>query len=116
LWAISARRFDIDDVAGRIADRLAEHRLGVLVDEAVEGLEIVGGRHAHLDALARERVHEQVVGAAIELAGRDDVVADAGNGLDGIGDGRHARWRRRGRRCRLPFRRRALPARPWSGS
>ncbi len=81
---------DIDDVAGRIADRLAEHRLGVLVDELLEALEIGLVGHADLDALARERVHEQVVGAAVELADRDDVVTDAGDGLDRVGDGRHA--------------------------
>ena len=59
--------FDVDDVAGRVADRLEEHRLGLLVDGLVEAVEIVVGDHAHLDALAREGVHEQVVGAAIEL-------------------------------------------------
>ena len=34
---------------------------------------------------------KQIVGAAIELAGADDIVADAGDALDSIGDCRHAR-------------------------
>ena len=60
---------DVDDIARRVADGFAEHRLGLVVDQLLEAVVIVAGGHAHLDALAREGVGEQVVGAAIELAG-----------------------------------------------
>ena len=81
---------DVDDIARRVADRFAEHRLGPLVDGPLDGIVVVRLRHADLEALAREGVHEQIVGAAIELADGDDVVADAGDRLDGVGDGGHA--------------------------
>ena len=46
---------------------------------------------ADLDTLLRKSVGKQVVGAAIQRAGGDDVVASLGNGLDGGGDCCHAR-------------------------
>ena len=81
---------EIDDVAGRIADGLAEDGAGLVIDQRLEAGEIIEGRHAHLDPLTRQAMGEQVVGAAIQLAGADDVVADLHQRLDGIGDRRHA--------------------------
>ena len=45
----------------------------------------------HGDAELREGVRKQVVGAAVQSGGRDDVVAGLGNGLNRVADGRHAR-------------------------
>jgi hypothetical protein len=52
------------------------------------GLACIG--EAHLDAHLRKGMRKQIVGAAIELAGRADIVARFRYRLDCIGDGRHA--------------------------
>src|SRR5690606_19110798 len=64
--------------------------LGVLVDGLFKTLVIVVGDETGFDALAGEGVDEEIIGAAIQLGDGDDVIANAGNGLDGIGDGGHA--------------------------
>ena len=81
---------EVDDIAGRVADRFAEYGLGALIDQRFQGGDVIVGGEAHLDAGARQGVGEQVVGAAVELGHRDDVVADFGEGLHRVGDGRHA--------------------------
>ena len=85
------QRADVGHVAQRVADGFAEHRLRALVDQLAEAGRVARVGEAHLQALLREGVGEQVVGAAVERAGAHDVVARLGNRLDGIGDGRHAR-------------------------
>ncbi|MNZ66269.1 hypothetical protein D3C78_844880 [compost metagenome] len=84
----------VDDVAGRVADGFAEHRLGALVDQRFQCGDVVMGCEARLDAEARQGVRQQVVSPAIQLGHRDDVVAGLGDGLDRIGDRRHARGHR----------------------
>ncbi|MNV09545.1 hypothetical protein D3C71_1000400 [compost metagenome] len=86
--------FDVGDVAARVADGFDKHRLGAFVDQGSERLRIAIVGKAGLDAELRQRVREQVVGAAIQRAGREDVVADFGDGLDGVGDGRLPRGQR----------------------
>ena len=80
-------RREIRDVAERVADALAEHRLGARVDQALElrGVRVVG--ESHLDAELRQRVCEEVVGAAVERPGAHDVVALAGDGHERVGHG-----------------------------
>ena len=87
---------DVGDVALGIAEGLDEHRLGLRVDQRLEGLRpaIVG--EARLDAVLRQRVREQVVGAAIQCAGRDDVVAGLGDRQDRVGHGGLAGRQRQG--------------------
>ena len=65
--------------------------------------DLLRGGKPGLDALAWKRMDEQIVGAAIELANRNDVVAHTGNGLDGIGDRRHARGQAQGSDATLHF-------------
>ncbi len=88
------QRREVDDVAERVADRFAEQRPGPAVDQLREGVRIAAVGKAHLDAVLRQRVREQVVGAAIERPCRHDVVAGLGQRLDGAGDGGHARCQR----------------------
>ena len=66
---------EVDDVHARVADRLGEHQPGLVVDERRELRRVVGVGEAHLDAVLRQRVGEQVVGPAVERRDRDDVVA-----------------------------------------
>ena len=87
---------DIHHVAGRVADRFAEQGAGLVVDGVLDCLEIIVAHHLALDALVRQRVGKQVVGAAIKLTGTDNVIADLADGLQGIGDGGHARSHRQG--------------------
>jgi hypothetical protein len=50
------QRLDVADVAGRIADGLAEHRAGVLVDQLLDRIGLVAVGEAGGDALARQDV------------------------------------------------------------
>ena len=80
---------DVEDVALRVADGLAEERLGVVLHQRLPGLRVVrvldeGDRDAELG----QRVVQQVVGAAVQRGGGDDVVAGLGEVQD--------RQRRRG--------------------
>ena len=56
---------DIDHVACRVADGLAEQGACVLINSLFHGIEIVMANHLALNALVRQRVREQVVGAAV---------------------------------------------------
>ncbi len=85
------QRGDVGHVAQRVADGFDENGLGAAIDVPREAGRVARVREAGGNALARQRVREQVVGAAIERAGRYDVVAGLGDGLDRVGDGRHAR-------------------------
>ena len=89
-----SQRLEIDDIAGRVADGLAEDCLGLVVDQRFQRGDVIVGGEAHLDALTRQGVGEKVVGAAIELGHRNDVIARFSDGLDRIGDRRHARSHR----------------------
>ncbi|MNL26364.1 hypothetical protein D3C87_1478850 [compost metagenome] len=94
----------IGDIAQRVADRFAEDGLGACIDQGGEGLGLARVGEAHLDADLWQGVGKQVVGAAIQLAGGDEIVARFGNRLDRVGDGRHAR--RHGQRGHAAFQRR----------
>ena len=83
-------RRDVDDVELRVADRLGEDELRVLVGELRDGVGVVRVGQAHLDAVLRQRVREEVVGAAVELADGDDVVAGARDVQHRVGHGRLA--------------------------
>ena len=87
-------RPEVDHVARGVADRLAEDGLRAPVDEPPDARDVPVVREARLDPEAREGVREEVVGAAVELRGRDDVVARLGEGEEGIGDRGHPRGHR----------------------
>ena len=77
---------DVDDVQAGIADRLGEHEPRLVVDVPLELLGPVRIDEAHLDAVLRQRVREQVVGAAVERRDRDDVLARARDVQHRVGD------------------------------
>ena len=81
---------DVGDVAGRVADGLHVHGLGALVDQLGEAGRVAVVGKAGLDAVLRQRVREQVVGAAVQCRAADDVVAHLGDGLQRVQDGRLA--------------------------
>ena len=74
---------EVGHVERRVADRLHVERLRVAVDSAAKRLGIVAIHKLHLDAEALEGDLELVVGAAVEIARRDDVVARLADGGDG---------------------------------
>ena len=83
---------DVEDLGLRVGDRLAEEQLGVGADRGAPRVD--RGRvldEAHLDAEARQRVLQQVEGAAVERGGGDDVVARLGDVEHGERLGRLAR-------------------------
>ena len=79
--------FDVDQVAVGVAETLDEEGLGLGADGVFEVLQVrridEGGR----DAVRDERMLQQVVTAAVDVFGGDDVVSGAGDVEDGIGDG-----------------------------
>jgi hypothetical protein len=66
---------DVGDIALRIAERFDEHGLGFGVDQRLEGTRIAVIGKARFDAVLRQRVRKQVVGAPVKRARGDDVVA-----------------------------------------
>ena len=78
---------DVDDVELRVADRLGEDEARLVVGQAGDRVRVVRIGEAHLDAVLRQRVREQVVGAAVERRDRDDVVAGAREVEHRVGDG-----------------------------
>ena len=72
------QRFDVADIAGGIADRLSEDRLGVVVDQSFDGVGLVAVGETGRDALTRQDVAEQGVRRAVQLRDRDDVAAAVG--------------------------------------
>jgi hypothetical protein len=83
--------FDVADIAGWIADALAENPAAFLVDQRFDRVGLIGGGEANLDALARQDIGEQRVGGAVKLRDRDDIGADVGEVEDGVVQGRLAR-------------------------
>ena len=84
-------------VAARVADGLAEHQLGLAVDGGAQRVQVVVIHEARLDAELRQRVGEQVVGAAVEFLGGNDVVAGPRQVHHRVGDGRRAGGQRQRR-------------------
>ena len=72
-------------------------RLGAAVDGRAQAVEVVGIDEPHRDAQLRQRVVEQVVGAAVERSGGDDLVARRGQRDDGERLRRLARGQRQPR-------------------
>ena len=72
------QRFDVADIAGRVADAFAKDAAGAVVDELFDGVGLVGFGKAHGDALARQNVAEQRVGRAVKLRHRNDIGAHRG--------------------------------------
>ena len=90
---------DVGHVELGIAERLGVDGAGLVVDGGANAVEVVGVDEADVDAQPRQRVVEQVVGAAVERCGGDDLVAGGGQGGDGQGFRRLAGGRRQSRRA-----------------
>ena len=76
-----------EDVQARVAEAFSVESLGVRLHGLAEVLGIVAVDERHLDAEFRQGVVEEIIGAAVELGDRDDMVAGAGEVEDGCGDG-----------------------------
>ena len=88
---------NVDDVETRVADRLGEHELRVLVDELGDLLRLIRIHEADLDAVLRQRVGKQIVRTAVEGRDADDVVASLGDVHHRVRYGRLAGSNRAGR-------------------
>ncbi len=92
---------DVDDVELRVADGLGEHETRLVVREPGDGVGVVGIGPAHLDAVLRQRVREQVVRAPVQRRDRDDVVAGPRDVEHGVGHGGLSGGRRAGSEAAL---------------
>ena len=68
-------RLDVEHVAARVADRLAEESFRVVAHRAAPGSEIVGIHPRDLHAHLAQHVLQLIDGAAVERGRRDDVIA-----------------------------------------
>ena len=75
--------FNVGNVELGIAQGFGVDGPGFRVDGCPQAVKVVGIDKAHGDAEARQGVVEEVVGAAIEGGGGDDLVSGAGQGEDG---------------------------------
>ena len=78
--------WNVEHVEARVADRLAEDGLRPLVGCRGDRSRIIGVDPANLNPVLGQRVGEEVVGAAVDLADRDDVVAGLSDVEDRVGD------------------------------
>ena len=85
--------FDIEDVHARIGDGLAIDRARVRRDGFAEVFRVVRLHEFDVDAQAAEADVELRVGAAVERAGGDDLVALPDQAGDAPGTARPVRWR-----------------------
>ena len=81
---------EVGDVAGRVGDDLGVDGLGVLADRRGEVGRVGGVDERGLDAEAAQGHVELGDGSAVELGGRDNVVARAGQRREGDELGCHA--------------------------
>jgi hypothetical protein len=82
---------EVRHVQLRIADGLDVDRPGLFVDRLPERFRIARIDELHRAPQLRERVVEQLVGAAVEVVARHDLVAQARDRQQGVGDRRLAR-------------------------
>ena len=99
----AGQSFNVGDVELGIAQGLGVESPGFLVDGRPQAVKVVGIDKAYVDAEPRQGVVEEVVGAAIERGGGDDLVSGAGQGRNGQGFGGLAGGG--GQRGRSPFER-----------
>ena len=81
------RALNIGDVGVGVAQGFDEHQLGVGLDGGLQGIVIVGGDKRGGDAVFRQGVLQQVIGAAIDGLRGHHVVAGIGQVGDGVGNG-----------------------------
>src|SRR6202012_2539986 len=74
---------NVGDIELGISQGLGVHGSRLLVDGRAQAIEVVSVDKAYVNAQARQGVVEEVVGAAIEGSGRDDLVSGAGQRGDG---------------------------------
>ena len=80
-------RSEVDDVGVGIAQGLGVDQLRVFLDCRLEILRLRRVYKGHVQPLIPQGVGKQVVGAAVEVGGRDNVITGTGNILNGVGDG-----------------------------
>jgi hypothetical protein len=73
----------VRDIVSGVADALDVDSLGLLVNSGGDVFDLVAGNELGGDAEALEGDLELVVGTAVKVAGRDDVVASLGEGRNG---------------------------------
>src|SRR5947209_18320611 len=74
---------DIGDVVLGVAETLGVDGAGFGVDGLAKAVEIVGIDEADVDAEPRQRVVEEIVGAAVKGGSGDDLLSGGGGGGDG---------------------------------
>ena len=79
--------FDVDDIAVGVAEGLDEQELRFRTDGFFEVPDVRRVDEGGRDSVGDERMLQEVIGAAVDGLGCDDMVPRAGNVQDGVGDG-----------------------------
>ena len=90
---------NVHHIDGGVADAFAVNQFGARVGVGGDLFGLGRVDKTHFDALLGQGVGEQVVSAAIQGFGGDDVVARFGQSLHGIGNRRHATGHAQGRQA-----------------
>ena len=96
--------FEIDDVTGRITDRLEEDGAGSIIDQRLDRCGLVIDREPPLDPEGWQDVRKVGEGGPVQLWRHHDVGAGSGDREDGVADGSHAGRHDEGRRTSLQCR------------
>src|SRR5208337_3662684 len=96
-------RLEIGDLQRRVGDRLAKQGTGLLVDRLYEVLGIVGIDELRRDAEPLQDVVKLGVRAAVQIAGRDDVVSGLSDVDDRVEDTTGARGHAQTAELGAPF-------------
>ena len=83
------KRFDINNIPGRIADCFAKQGLGIFINQGFQTGMIITGGEAGFDTLGGQRMCKQIIGAAIQLGCTDNIAANPGYCLNRISDCGH---------------------------
>ncbi len=74
----------VTDIAGRIADGLAEHRGGIFIHAGGKRLSTVAGGKAAFHALPRQNRVQQGMGGTVKLRHRNDILPGARDIGEGV--------------------------------
>ena len=107
---------EIVHIVLRVSDRFGVDEAGVGVDGLADVLRVGAVDELHRDSQLGQRIVEEVIGAAIQIVGGNDILPGLGDIEDRIGNGRLPRSHPQSTDATVQFGQPSFPAHRWSGS